>query len=163
MKKYLDKKTSIDHIAIAVLDIEQAIVLYRDIFGFELLKRREIKGEFSGMKSAELDAGGFSIVLVQGTDPASQVSRYIDEYGPGVQHVAIAVDDVEDLSKKMSAAGVKFATNIIRGDGLIQIFTQREKNSGMMLELIQRTTQKDGFDPANIQKLFEQLETSDAF
>ncbi len=118
---------------------------------------------FSGMKSAELDAGGFSIVLVQGTDPASQVSRYIDEYGPGVQHVAIAVDDVEDLSKKMSAAGVKFATNIIRGDGLIQIFTQREKNSGMMLELIQRTTQKDGFDPANIQKLFEQLETSDAF
>lgn len=163
MKKYLNKATNIDHIAIAVVDIEEALLLYEGVFGFELIKRREIKGEFSGMKSAELDAGGFSIVLVQGTDPASQVSRYIDEYGPGVQHVAIAVDDVEDVSKKLSAAGANFATNIIRGDGLIQIFTQREKNSGMMFEFIQRTSKKEGFDPANIQQLFEQLETSDAF
>lgn len=163
MKKYIPEGTHIDHVAIAVVDIEEALVLYEGILGFELIKRREVKGEFSGMKSAELDAGGFSIVLVQGTDPSSQVCRYIDEYGPGVQHVAIATNNVEDLSKKLSDAGLKFVTSIIRGDGLVQIFTQRGKNCGMMFEFIQRTESKEGFDPANIQQLFEQLESSDSF
>src|SRR4051812_40529542 len=124
MKKYLGNNTRIDHIAIAVKDLKEALFLYQDIYGFELLKQREVKGAFSGMKSAELCAGGFSIVLVQGTDPESQVSRYIDEYGPGVQHVAIAVDDVEALSALLKESGIKFATNVIQGDGLVQIFTQ---------------------------------------
>lgn len=163
MKKYLSKNTRVDHIAIAVRNLEEALFLYQDIFGFELLKRREVTGAFSGMKSAELSAGGFSVVLVQGTDPESQVCRYIDEYGPGVQHIAIAVDCVETLAKELTESGVKFATNVIQGDGLVQIFTQRENNSGMMLEFIQRKNNAEGFDPANIQQLFEQLEKNDAY
>ena len=163
MKKYIGKKSKVDHIAIAVKDIEEALTLYRDQLGMELLKRREIKGVHTGMKSAELDAGGFSVVLVQGTDPSSQVSRYIEKYGPGVQHVAVAVDNTEQVAYELSKTGVEFATDIIKGDGLIQIFTKREENSGMMFEFIQRTSNEDGFDPANIQKLFEQLETSENY
>jgi methylmalonyl-CoA epimerase len=153
----------VDHVAIAVRDIDAALVLYRDLFGFEVLQHREIKGAYSGMKSVELDAGGFSIVLVQGTDPASQVSRYIDEYGPGVQHIAVAVSDVETLSDKLKATGVKFATNVIRGDGLIQIFTQRDPNCGMMFEFIERRAKDPGFQEANIQQLFEQLEANEVY
>jgi methylmalonyl-CoA epimerase len=163
MKKYLGSNTRIDHIAIAVKNIDEALFLYQDIFGFSLLKRREIFGAFSGMKSAELDAGGFSIVLVQGTSAESQVSRYIEEYGSGVQHVAIEVDDVELLSATLKESGVEFATNIIRGEGLVQIFTQREENSGMMFEFIQRKNQTKEFEAGNIQKLFEQLEENNAF
>lgn len=163
MKKYLGNNTRVDHVAIAVKDLEEALFLYEDVFGFKLLKRREVHGAFSGMKSAELDAGGFSVVLVQGTDPDSQVSRYIDEYGPGVQHIAVAVDDVESLAKTLKDAGVKFATDLIRGNDLIQIFTQREGNTGMMFEFIQRVKNNNDFDPANIQKLFEQLEASEAY
>lgn len=162
MKKYLSGGGKIDHVAIAVKCIEEALFLYQDVFGFSLLKRREITGAFSGMKSAELDAGGFSIVLVQGTDPESQVSRYIEEYGPGVQHIAIAVDDVELLSKTLKESGVEFATDIIRGNGIVQIFTQRESNSGMMFEFIQRVNM-EGFDPVSIQQLFEQLEANEAY
>jgi methylmalonyl-CoA/ethylmalonyl-CoA epimerase len=163
MKKYLGNNTRIDHIAIAVKNIDEALFLYQDVFGFSLLKRREIVGVFSGMKSAELDAGGFSIVLVQGTSPESQVSRYIEEYGAGVQHVAIEVDDVEFLSETLKESGVEFATNIIRGEGLVQIFTQREGNSGMMFEFIQRKNQTKEFEAGNIQQLFEQLEENNAF
>ncbi len=163
IKKYLTKDTRIDHIAIAVKDLEAALTLYEDVFGFTLMKRREVRGAFSGMKSAELEAGGFSIVLVQGTDPQSQVSRYIERYGSGVQHVAIEVDDVESLTETLSQSGVKFATSIIRADGLIQRFTQRDENSGMMFEFIQRSTKTKGFDPANIQQLFQQLEASEAY
>jgi methylmalonyl-CoA/ethylmalonyl-CoA epimerase len=163
MKKYLGVNSKVDHVAIAVKDIEEALILYRDIFGFELLTRREIKGAFSGMKSVELDAGGFSIVLIQGTDPDSQVSRYITQYGPGVQHIAVAVADVEVLAEKLRESGVKFATNVIRGNGLIQIFTQREGNCGMMFEFIQRIKSGKEFEESNIQQLFEQLEASEDY
>lgn len=163
MKKYLGNNTRVDHVAIAVRDIDEALFLYRDIFGFELLKRREVQGEFSGMKSAELDAGGFSLVLVQGTDPQSQVSRYIDQYGPGVQHIGIEVDDVEALTSLLTESGVQFATDVIRGDGLIQVFTKREGNTGMMFEFIQRMKSGGGFDTQNIQQLFAQLEAGEAY
>lgn len=163
MKKYLGHNTRIDHIAIAVKDLDEALLLYEYILGFELVNRREVKGKISGMKSAELCAGGFSIVLIQGTDPESQVSRYVDKYGPGVQHVAIDVDDIEGVTKKLKASGLEFATDIIRGENLIQIFTQRDKNCGMMFELIKRVKSVEGFEADNIKNLFEQLEASETY
>lgn len=163
MRKYLGGKTSIDHVAIAVVDLDDALFLYQNVFGFELLERREVAGVFSGMKSAELSAGGFSIVLIQGTSPESQVSRYVAEYGPGVQHIAIAVEDVEAVSDTLRASGMKFATSLIRGDKLVQIFTKRESNSGMMFEFIERKSDPAGFEAGNIQQLFDQLEASNNY
>ena len=163
MKKYLSDNGRIDHVAIAVRNIDEALILYQDILGFSLRERREISGAFSGMKSAELDAGGFYIVLVEGVGPESQVSRYIEEYGPGVQHIAIEVENVELLAETLIGAGIKFATSIIRGEGLIQIFTQRENNTGMMFEFIQRVENSQGFETGNIQQLFEQLEAEKAY
>ncbi len=163
MKTYLGGTTRIDHVAIAVIDLEKALFLYQTVFGFELLQRRTIEGAFSGMNSAELSAGGFSIVLVQGTGPQSQVSRYIEEYGPGVQHIAIAVDDVAAVADTLRASGMNFATNVIRGNGLVQVFTQREANSGMMFEFIERKDHAEGFDPASIAQLFGQLEAANNF
>jgi methylmalonyl-CoA/ethylmalonyl-CoA epimerase len=163
MKKYLSGNGRIDHVAIAVRDIDEALILYQDILGFSLRERREIDGAFSGMKSAELDAGGFYIVLVQGIGSDSQVNRYIERYGPGVQHIAIEVDDVELLAETLIASGIKFATNIIRGSGLIQIFTQRDDNTGMMFEFIQRVENCHGFEAGNIQQLFEQLEAKNVY
>ena len=163
MKTYLGGKTSIDHIAIAVVDLEQALFLYENVFGFELIARRQIEGDFSGMKSAELSAGGFSIVLVQGTSPESQVCRYIAQYGPGVQHIAIAVNDVQAVTDTLKASGMNFATSVIRGEGLVQVFTRRDANCGMMFEFIERKSHPEGFDPANIQQLFNQLEASNMF
>jgi len=162
MERYLGKKTRIDHIAIAVSNLDEAISLYRDVFGFKLLNERSIRGTFSGMISAELDAGGFSIVLVQGTDPDSQVTRYVNQYGPGVQHVAIEVENVQRVTDMLRASGVQFATDVIRGTDLIQIFTRRDANSGMMFEFIERQLDGVGFETDNIQSLFNQLEESNA-
>ena len=153
----------VDHVAIAVKDLDAAVRLYRDAFGFELINQREIKGAYSGMKSAELNAGGFSIVLLEGTDPESQVSRYVEQYGPGVQHLAIEVDDVTRMASQLRNAGIEFATDVIRGAGLMQIFTRRDSNSGMMFEFITRINQNEGFEQGNIQQLFNQLEASEAY
>ncbi len=55
----------------------------------------------------------------------------IENFGPGVAHIALAVDDVEATSTELKKRGMAFDTNIIRGPGLIQLFSSRDMNSGM--------------------------------
>jgi len=152
----------IDHVAIAVRDLDAAIAYYGDVLGFTLQERRQISGRISGMDSAVMEAGGVKFVLVQGDSPESNVSRYIEAYGPGVQHVAIEVPDPQEAIDDLRARGADLLTGIIRGPGLDQIFTKREPNSGIQLEIIARA-ENDGFDPANVQELFEAMERENVF
>lgn len=164
MKKHLKNTTRIDHLAIAVDDLDEALFLYQGVLGFELLKKREIKGEFSGMLSAELCGNGFTIVLLQGTSPESQISKYIERFGSGVQHVAIEVDDIESIVERLGRGGMEFSTNIIKGENLNQIFTKRDMNSGMMFEFIQKKSMSNqGFEVGNIESLFSQLELNSSY
>ncbi len=150
----------IDHIAIAVKALEQGILFYRDVLGFKLIERRETRGSQTGMISAVLGSGDFTFVLIQGTEANSQVSRFIEQYGPGVQHVALEVKCLETAVAQLRDKGLEFATDIIRGPGLNQIFSTRNRNSGMMVELIERVD-NDGFAESSVQDLFNQLEAAD--
>jgi chorismate mutase-like protein len=152
----------IDHVAIAVRELEPAIAHYRDVLGFECKERRQISGRISGMDSAVMEAGGVKFVLVQGDSPESNVSRYIEAYGPGVQHVAIEIPDPQEAIDDLRARGADLLTGIIHGPGLDQIFTKREPNSGMQLEIIARA-ENEGFDPRNVQELFEAMERENVF
>jgi len=153
----------IDHIAIAVRDLEQAIVFYRDVLGFTLMRRLSIRGRSTGMISAEMELNGIRFVLCQGTEEASQVTRLIDEYGPGVAHIAMRVQDVHQTVDDLAARGMAFDTNVIEGPGLRQAFTSRCANSGLSFEFIERETGQDGFVETNVEQLFNQLEAKDAF
>src|ERR1700688_2143493 len=86
--------TAIDHVAIAVPELEQSIAFFTGVLGFELHERRKTEGEHTAMISAVLKAGPLTFVLLQGTSPQSQVSKFVEHYGPGVQHIAIAVEDL---------------------------------------------------------------------
>ncbi|WP_462156464.1 VOC family protein [Pseudoalteromonas piscicida] len=163
MKKLYKLPARIDHIAIAVLDLEEALFLYQGVLGFELIAKREVCGEFSGMLSAELDAHGFNIVLIQGTCESSQVSQFISKYGPGVQHIAVEVEDIDALVSTLEKKGMEFATSIIKGKNLLQVFTKRDCNSGMMIEFIKKRAEDSRFEKNNIEDLFQQLEASGAF
>ncbi len=154
---------SLDHLAIAVPDLEASIAFYRDSMGFELKERRTTEGEKTGMVSAVMLAGPITLVLVQGTSPESQVSRYIERYGPGLQHAAFAVEDLPGLTDKLTASGMEFDTTIIQGEGIRQIFTRRDPSSGMMFELIERQIPQGQFSDESVSELFRQLEEKDAF
>ena len=152
----------IDHIAIAVPDLDASIVVYQRL-GFELVERRKTTGSSTAMVSAVLRAGSLLFVLVQGAGPGSQVDRYLDNYGPGVQHIAIEVRNVEQLMRELGDAGVDFCSNLIQGCGIRQAFTARDRSSGMMYELIERQTNDGDFTDDSVQNLFEQLERNDAY
>ena len=155
--------TAIDHLAFAVRDLEQAIVLLRDVLGFKLTQRREIRGKATGMISAEMEHNGIRFVLCQGTEESSQVSRLVSTHGPGVAHIALAVDDVHETAKSLTERGLEFDTGVIEGPGLTQTFTSRCRNTGLCFEFIKRDPDKAGFVESNVQQLFDELEKKGAF
>ena len=152
---------SIDHVAIAVHDLEESIAFYTNVLGLELKERRRTEGKHTAMVSAVLKAGPITIVLLQGTSPDSQVSKFVEHYGAGVQHVAIGVEDLPQMAEELKASGLEFDTNVIQSPGLRQIFSARDQGSGMMFEFIERMG--GDFSDQSVQQLFEQLEKKDAF
>jgi methylmalonyl-CoA/ethylmalonyl-CoA epimerase len=153
--------TSIDHVAIAVRDLEESIRFYTDVLGFELKERRRTEGKATAMISAVLKAGPITVVLLEGTSAESQVSRFVEHFGPGVQHLAIGVENLPEMTEKLKAAGMEFDTTIINSPGLRQIFSKRDAGSGMMFEFIERMG--GDFSDESVQNLFEQLEQKNTF
>ncbi len=162
VQRLLGKRArSIDHIAIAVKDLEASIGFYQNVLGFQLQERRRTEGKATAMISAVMKAGPVTVVLLEGTTPESQVTRYVDHYGPGVQHIAFAVEDLPALAEELKAAGLEFDTDVIASPGLRQIFSARDPGSGMMYEFIERMG--GDFSDESVQSLFEQLEKKGTF
>ena len=106
---------------------------------------------------AEMRAGPITFVLVQGDSERSNVTRYVEERGPGVQHVAIAVDDLPALLEELDERGCELLTGVVESPGLQQAFTRREPNSGTQIEFVSRRGEA-GFTQNNIEDLFEAME-----
>lgn len=153
--------SEVDHIAIAVKDLEESITFFTKVFGFTLHERRKTEGKHTAMVSAVLKAGQITFVLLQGTSPDSQVSKFIEHYGPGVQHIAIGVKNLPRIAEDLRQAGLAFDTSVIESSGLRQIFTRRDSGSGIMVEFIERMG--GDFSDQSVQQLFEQLEKKDSF
>jgi methylmalonyl-CoA/ethylmalonyl-CoA epimerase len=151
--------TTLDHIAVAVEDLEEGIRWYRDNLGFAEIERRTTRGEHTEMISAVMVKGSVCIVLIQGTTPASQVSRFIEEFGPGVQHIALAVDDIDAALENMKTAGGTADIPVIEGEGIRQVFLRRDPGSGVRVELIERNGGNFGDD--TVQQLFRAFEERD--
>ena len=153
--------TSIDHVAIAVRNLEESIKFYTEVLGFELTERRRTEGSKTAMISAVLKAGPITVVLLEGTSQESQVSRFVEHFGPGVQHLAIGVENLPQMAEELKASGLGFDTTVISSPGLRQIFSKRDQASGMMFEFIERMG--GDFSDESVKNLFEQLESKDSY
>lgn len=95
----------IDHIGVAVEDIEAAIGLYRDSFGMELAHRETVESQ--GVEAVLLDVGDGHVELLAPLGPDTPVGKYMAKNGPGLHHVAYAVEDIDAALEKIAAAGVQ--------------------------------------------------------
>lgn len=95
----------IDHIGVAVEDIDAAIELYRDSFEMELAHRETV--EFQGVEAVLLDIGDGHVELLAPLGPDTPVGKYLAKNGAGLHHVAYAVDDIDAALEKMAAAGIQ--------------------------------------------------------
>jgi methylmalonyl-CoA/ethylmalonyl-CoA epimerase len=147
----------VDHIAIAVRDIEATLQFMTKSLCGILEDKRVTRGLRTAMESAVVRLGDFTIVILRGLHPDSQISRFVDCYGPGVQHIAVEVFNIEEVVRVLNDCGMRFRTQIYDCGKLRQIFTERNAESAMMLEFIERVD-SNAFDERNIQRLYEDLE-----
>ncbi len=151
----------VDHIAIAVRDLQRAIEYFEQRLGFAVEEMRETAGKSSGMRSCVMRRDTVTFVLLEGYDPESRISRFIEAYGPGVHHVALHVNGLSEVVEGMEQHGLTFSTGVARSASLLQRFTERDENSGMMIEFIERG-ENPGFDDGNVAQLFQDLERSES-
>ena len=145
----------IDHVALAVRDIDAALPVYAAL-GFSLLDRSEVHGEHSGMLYATLQSHEATLVLVQGTSPASQVSQFVEKFGAGMHHVAFAVTDLDEALRRSVEAGITPDTPVVSDTGIRQAFLHRDERTGVRIELIERRDAP--FSEHNVEQLFRHLE-----
>ncbi len=95
----------IDHIGVAVEDVDAAIALYRDSFEMELAHRETVESQ--GVEAVLLDVGDGHVELLAPLGPDTPVGKYMAKNGPGLHHVAYAVDDIDAALEKIATAGVQ--------------------------------------------------------
>lgn len=95
----------IDHIGVAVEDIDAAIELYRDSFEMELAHRETVESQ--GVEAVLLDVGEGHVELLAPLGPDTPVGKFLAKNGTGLHHVAYAVDDIDAALEKIAAAGLQ--------------------------------------------------------
>ena len=95
----------IDHIGIAVEDIDAAMPLYRESFGMELSLRETVAEQ--GVDAALLNVGDGHVELMAPTGPDTPVGKFLAKRGAGLHHVAYAVDDIDSTLEQLAASGVE--------------------------------------------------------
>jgi methylmalonyl-CoA/ethylmalonyl-CoA epimerase len=95
----------IDHIGVAVEDIDAAIALYEDSFEMELAHRETV--EEQGVEAVLLDVGDGHVELLAPLGPDTPVGKFMAKNGAGLHHVAYAVDDIDTALERLGAAGIQ--------------------------------------------------------
>ena len=95
----------IDHVGIAVADLDRAIALYEGTFGMPLV-HRETVGE-QGVEAVLLDVGDGHIELLSPLGPDTVVGKFVERRGEGLHHVAYRVEDIDSTLGKLKEAGVE--------------------------------------------------------
>jgi methylmalonyl-CoA/ethylmalonyl-CoA epimerase len=95
----------IDHIGVAVEDIDAAIELYRDSFEMELAHRETVESQ--GVEAVLLDVGEGHVELLAPLGPETPVGKFLAKNGTGLHHVAYAVDDIDAALENIAAAGLQ--------------------------------------------------------
>ncbi len=158
-----------DHVTLCVDNLEAAEFLFAKILGFEVIwSAKDVGSNTSSMDTVVVQRGTAKIALMQGRDKAgkSQINRFIEKYGQGVQHVALEVEDIEAVCREWEAHGVKFSGSVKEGrDGfgpLKQRFTYSLfPNSGLFIELTQRQHGEESaktFVRSTVESLYKDIE-----
>jgi methylmalonyl-CoA/ethylmalonyl-CoA epimerase len=127
----------IDHIGVAVADLEAAIVLHEQTYGMPLVHRETVTEQ--GVEAVLLDVGDSHVELLRPLSDDTPVGRFLAKRGPGLHHVAYGVDDVEATLAELRARGVRLIDESprtgIRGSRVA--FLHPAASGGVLTEIVQ--------------------------
>ena len=134
-----DLFTAIDHVGVAVTDLDEAIAFYRDTYGMTLA--HEEVNEEQGVREAMMSVGssGSCIQLLAPLSPQSTIATFLDRSGPGVQQVAYRVVDLDAVSQTLRERGLRLLYDAPRrGTANSRVnFIHPKDAGGILVELVE--------------------------
>jgi len=129
----------LDHIGIAVNDIDAALELYRDKLGFEVGAIDEVPG--FGVKVAFLPLGEGQVELVMPVTEDSAIAKFLDKRGPGFHHLCFRVDDIRAELARLEEMGIELVDKEPRegAHGTLVAFLHPKSTGGVLIELAQKS------------------------
>jgi methylmalonyl-CoA/ethylmalonyl-CoA epimerase len=131
--------TAIDHVGVAVADLDEAIAFYRDTYGMSLA--HEEVNEEQGVREAMMAVGdsGSCIQLLAPLSPESTIAKFLDRSGPGIQQMAYRVEDVDAVSGVLRERGLRLLyPEARRGTSNSRInFIHPKDAGGILVELVE--------------------------
>ena len=129
------KLTHIEHIGIAVKDLEASIVFYENVFGLKCYSIEEVKDQM--VKTAFFKVGQTKIELLESTHPEGPIGTFIQNRGEGIHHIAYAVEDLDEALVEFKEKGVKLIDRKPRpgSEGLQIAFLNPRSTGGVLTEL----------------------------
>ena len=131
--------TEIDHVAIAVHDLDAAIAWYASVFGAEVVHREVV--ETDGVDEALVKVADSYIQLLTPTRDDSPVAKYLAKNGEGLHHIAYRVDNCAESLDAVKASGVRVIDDTPRpgSRGTIVAFVHPKSSFGTLIELVEET------------------------
>lgn len=127
----------IEHIGIAVKDLNKSNELFAKLFGKPHYKIEEVASE--GVKTSFFQSGPNKIELLEGTNPDSPISKFIEKKGQGIHHIAFAVNDIYSEIERLKGEGfiVLNETPKKGADNKLVAFLHPKSSNGVLVELCQ--------------------------
>jgi len=124
----------IDHIAIAVNDVEESAKVYQQALGVDSVEFETVDSE--GVKVAIIHLENGRIELMQPTNDSSPIKKFLDKKGQGLHHMALDTGDIEGEVKRMEGCGIQFLGNIRPGSAGTKVtFIHPKSLHGVLAEL----------------------------
>lgn len=130
--------THVDHIGLAVPDLDKAVAYYEQAFGITEWERVEMPERHMAVAATKI--GDFMIELISPTSEEASFAKYLREKGPGMHHIAYRVDDIAGSLEQLKERGVKLIDETAR-DGLhntlVAFIHPKNADQGVLMELVQ--------------------------
>lgn len=125
----------IEHIGIAVTNLEASIKYYEEVLGLTCYAVEEVKDQ--KVKTAFFKLGQTKIELLESTDPEGPIGKFIEKRGQGVHHLAFAVKDIEGALKELDQKGISLIDKSPRrgAEGLDIAFLHPKSTHGVLMEI----------------------------
>jgi methylmalonyl-CoA/ethylmalonyl-CoA epimerase len=129
------KLSHIEHIGIAVKDLQESVKFYEEVLGLECYAVEEVKDQ--KVKTAFFMLGGTKIELLESTDPEGPIGKFIEKKGEGVHHLAFAVEGIENALATLKDKGIQLVDQQPRkgAEGLDIAFLHPKSTGGVLTEL----------------------------
>jgi len=130
-------KATLDHIGIAVADVNASLSFFRDALGLDADPPEDVAGQ--RVRVTFLPAGQSSVELLEATADDSPVGRFLAKHGAGLHHVAFRVDDISAALAELKARGVRLIDDAPRegAHGALVAFIHPSATHGVLVELKQ--------------------------